>query len=133
MTPMPIVVRVAAVLVATLVVVGLSRLATAIAAVPWWPFLPHPITAGREVGHHGHASAVIAPRSAISEPPNVPVPCRRGQHGLGPPNREVLHRLFRFAISQTVAIGGDFGTIRATFGALYGRNQRAAAVFCTRL
>ena len=121
MTPIPLVVRFAALLVATLVV-GLSRLAAAVAgAVACWPSLAPPSTARRELGHHGHAGAVTAPRPAMCR--SARATTRRWLApvvgaALGPPRRGVLHGLFRSAPSGTVGIGGDFDTIWTTLGAL---------------
>jgi hypothetical protein len=117
----PSVVRFAALLVATLVV-GLYRLAAAIVgAVAWWPPLGAPGHSGRELGHHGDAVAVIAPRPPMCR--SVRATTRRWLArvvgaALGPPRRGVLHRLFRSAHSGTMGIGGDFDTLRATLGAL---------------
>src|SRR5574341_1667813 len=109
MTRIPILLRfAAALLVATLVMVGLYRLTAAIVgAVAWWP---PSRTARRELGHHGAAVAVSAPR-----PPMCRSARATTRHwlspvvgaALGPPRRGVLHRLFLSALPGTGAIGGD--------------------------
>jgi len=125
-----------ALLVATLVGLVVYWIQAAIArAVAWCRSLAQPSTAVRELDHHGHGGAVIAP----------PRNCRSARRttdrwvasvasvALGPPREAELHRLFRPAPWETLAIGGDFDTIRATLGGLRRRYQRAATVFCTRL
>ena len=136
-----------ALLVATLLVLALYRIEAAIAlAVIWWvwcPLMAQPSTAPSELGRHRHGGAVIvaprAPQLSFSAKDNVAAgrPRIRDRHGgrthEGNSCAQAVSARPPGQILGRAAIRGCFEPIWATLGASHGRNQRPAAVFCTRL